>query len=771
MKHKEIFKIYNVKDIKRNKFPIFCISISLFLAMLVSLVIPLIQIGKEQFINDLKVQLNTADLMVTANYTSVDFNNKIDSLEKEEGIHLSQIDISPSYLKKENNQIIVYFLTGYDNLKNDDVIVSKNFADKNNIKIGDNIKLSSLETTITVTAIEQVPVEVTLDAEVAGYVKLGDQSSLVSGGGNSILFLSGKDGNLLKDELSEIEEGYKYYTYQERQDQLYGTIDKEMGALSLISSVGFISSISVLVSGIMMLVIKAKKDIANLMLISIKRKDIIKAMKAEVNLVIFIPLVLATIVSIPLSMILLKFQGLTMLISSDAILKVVTIIIFDLILFGIYRNLALMIIKKFDPIFIEKGESGIRKIKFYEKIYYLAPFPISMFIYSAILQSGASVSINIFLSISIIILFFVLWGFVSVLSSFPFWKRCKLTMYTFQSLRSNKIVFVIGALNLTMLICFIFIGFNLSSTLKTSIDKNLATNIPYNYMVRSLNEKQLEESLNSSSNLTGYIKMDYLETKIEDDNIKDKSILLMNRKSVKGNLELQILNGDDLNKDDDMKVLVSEKYANAYNIEIGAKLDVYENGKTNKYTVKGIYDSGGINVNWLIKESENSYGKAIYLVKYNNNENPSNLSDCYISNVALIGEYSLSQANSFLESFKLLSFIFILSAIIFNINVVYMGQQLLRKDFAILEAIGIGNVIIKKQMLIKALTTVILSLIASTILYTLIMNMMIQMIAKGNATLDIFTFVITCVISIIVVCLGYLISLNTMKNCIDEIRE
>ena len=84
-----------------------------------------------------------------------------------------------------------------------------------------------------------------------------------------LVFIYGKAGELLKKELQFIESGYKYKTIEDRRNDLLSDLDKQIMALNLISTVGYLLAIAVLISGITMLIVRSKKDIATLMLIPI----------------------------------------------------------------------------------------------------------------------------------------------------------------------------------------------------------------------------------------------------------------------------------------------------------------------------------------------------------------------------------------------------------------------------------------------------------------------------------------------------------------------
>lgn len=770
MKHKELFKIYNKQDMKRNKFPLICIAVSLFLAMLVSLIIPQLQVGKQQYMAKISANMSKADLMVDVNFPSAAFDKKIEEY-KAEGIKVEQITVSPNYVRYKGNQLMVYLFSGYSNLKKNEVIVSKSFADLHQLKVNDKIQLANMDKNnkVRISDIEQLPTEVTVNAEVAGYIKSNNLKPMLPSG-ESLLFLSGKNGETLKKELNKVENGYKYYTYQERQEQLYQNIDKEMGVLSLISSVGFIMAIAVLVSGIIMMIIKSKKDLAYLMLISIPKKDIIKAMKREVNFIIFIPLIASIILSVPVALIISRYEGAVIHLTGAFLLNTLKFIIFDVVLFLFYRNLALRYIKKLDPILIEKGEGGLKKLRVGEMICYLLPFPLTMAVYAALLQSGTSLSAFLYLAMAMIVTFVVLWIVVSFISILPLWKRWKASLYAFHSLRRNKLVFVVGTLNLAMLSCFILIGFNLGNTLNKSIDKGFAKNVPYHYMIKTSDTKDLEKTLHHSAGVDGYTKLHYLDTKVENDGIKDKSIRI-NEFPPNGTLNFRVVKGEDVYEGDKSQVLISEKYANAYHLDVGSQLKVLENQGIRDYTIKGIYDSGGVNVNWVLKESNGQYRDVMYLVDTKDGKALKGLKDCYIASVDSVGKHALSQADAFLKSFRILSILFILSAVIFNVNLVYMGQQLLRKDFAIMEALGIEGELVRQQMWLKSVVTVGASLLVSGLLYEGILNLMMQMVSEGSASPGGGVFGIVAGIAVLVVAVGVVVAKSTLRDCLEEIRE
>lgn len=771
MRYKELFKVYNWPDFKKNKGSMILISVAIFLAMLVSLVLPQIQYGKQEYINSLAKMMNDADLMIEQNYSSVDFDHKLQEYEKD-GMSITRVSASPIYIESGGNKIMIYLMSGYDNLGYDEAIISKGLSDKNMIQIGDSVSVSGLtnKDKIKITGIEPFPTDVYKDAEVAGYIKVRNlESTFISD--TQMIFVSGLNGEQIKSELKDIEEGYKYYTFEDRQEQLYQYIDQQIGALSLISSVGYILSIAILISGIIMMIIKNKRDLASLMLIPVPMKDIKKSLKLEVNIIIFVPLLLAVATCIPLAMYFLSMEGITAKINMEYIANVGKFIAFDVIIFILYRNFSLRFIDNINPVFVEKGENGLAKPGIIKTTVLIISIPITLVVYSIMLQSEISVSANIILILAIVLFFALLYILISLITRLPLWKHWNSSLYAFSDMRSNKLFITLAVLNLTMLSVFILAGFNLGETLKNSVELNYKENVPYNYMLRSTSDDALENELSASKNVKGFLKLNYLDARVNNEEIRDKKIRMNEVASKDTGVDFKILKGKGVFEGDLSEIVISDSYAKAYDLKPGDTLSITESGVPFEYVIKGIYDAGGVNVTWILKASEDKYKNAIFLADFANDEALSEIKNCYIADINSAGSYLLIQMENFLKSFRYMSIIFILASFVFNINISYMSLKMSRKNYAIMKAISVNKKIMIRQIVIKGVFTVAFSVLVSTFLYVVLMGIVIGMTSKGGITFESGTFLYVVLLLTISVSIGNLSLRGITDNYLEEIRE
>lgn len=771
MKSKEIFKLYNLKDLKRNKFSMIFISLSILIAITVSLIIPQIKMDKQKYINNITEKSSSADLMVVQSFASNKFSEEMKEYEND-GLTINYITSTPVYLNSGENKIMIYLLSGYEDMLDNEVIISKNLAENNNININDEIQLTGLqnEDKLAVSEIESQPFDVSDDAQITGYIKVKNVKAEFNSD-NGLVFIFGQDGELLKERLKKVEDGFSYYTIQDRQESLFSELDNQIAALNLISAVGLLLSIAVLVSGIIMLIVKNRKEIANLMLIPLKMKDIKRAMKWEIDIVIFVPLFLAVLISVPLAKLFLSIEGIENSITYDSIINIIKFAVFNFIIFIFYRNIALNYMTDLDPIEIVKGGNGLPSNNIKRIFLIIISLPIALLVYAILLGSETSILSNLLLFVVLVIIFIGISFLIELLVRIPIWKHWKGALYAFNNIKKNKLIFVLNILNLTMLLWFILIGFNLGDTLKNSADINYAKEVPYNYMIRTEDSNKLVDTLKTSAYVETFSKMNYMDGKVNNDGILNKMIRINEVESESYNLKFNILQGDDIFAGNLSGVLISEDYANAYNLEIGDILDVTTELGNEEYLIKGIYHSGGINNTWILKASENKFENDIYLVDAKSNNIIEEVQDCYVADINTVGTYLLSQIDSFLVSFKYITLLFVLASVIFNINMMHLSKLIDRKDHAVINVIGIGNKIISIQTFIKGVVSSIISLIMSVIIYRIVTSVIITSIVNGKVSIDNGIFGLIILFTILLTLVGNMLSGKNRFDYLEEIRE
>lgn len=717
MKANEIFKLYNLKNMKSNTILLLLLSVSIMITMTISLVIPQLEAAKQKEIDHAMSKCSDSSLMITQSYPSEKFYTKLFELQKK-GLKIDQINYAPIYMNINNNKNMLYLFSGYEYIKKDTAVISKNLADDFNIKVGDKIKLDSinLNEKVTVSAIENLPVDITDTAQITGYIKTNNIIPTYNSDMN-IYLLDCKDPIQMKDSLKKIEPGFSYKTYDERYRDLFQHLDIQIAALNLISIVGYLLAIAVCLTGLMMIVVKSKTDIVNMILMGIDRKTIIKAFKKEINITILIPLILSILFSIPITNLILKSERLVYKIGEQELILLVLFSLFSLMVFMLYRNLSLSSIKSLDCIEVQKKNSIFNK-KTKKKIKLGVVFiPFIMIAYTMLLLSGTSVMLCLMMLVFIILLTITLYFLFFILAKLPIRKFNRIALYVMNNIYSNKIFYIMSILNLTLLLLFSMIGFHLSAILQESADLNLKTKLPYNLMMKSDTLDHVVQVLKKSKDVTSFTIMNYDDVVNTDERIRDKKIRLNEIKRNEYHAKFQVIDGKNLFEGDKNGVLIARDYANAYKYSIGDKIYVNSAGKEEVYKIKGIYESGGINSNWILKESENHFTKSIILVNSKNKSVLNELKDTFVADADSIGHYIQYQMEYFLNSFKLICLIFALGSLVFNINLMYLLKDLDKKDDSIIRAVGLGKDLLVFKEIIKVIFIAIISVIISLMIF------------------------------------------------------
>lgn len=322
-----------------------------------------------------------------------------------------------------------------------------------------------------------------------------------------------------------------------------------------------------------------------------------------------------------------------------------------------------------------------------------------------------------------------------------------------------------------MMLWFILIGFGLANTLKESVDVGYEQSLPYNYLMKTSDEEALNKVLVNSSDIKTFTIMHYMDAKIENDKVSNKQVRINEIDQKNYTSKFKITEGQDVFEGNPREILISKAYADAYKINIGNTLEITNEKKTENYRVKGTYDSAGINNNWILKASENQYSDTIYLVRAIDDGFLNEVKDSYIANMNVVGDYLLSKMDSFLTSFKYICFLFIMAAVIFNVNLLSLMNDLNRKEYAIIRSLGIGKKILVKQYVIKAIISIICSLTMSLVLFSVVISVAVSAMSNGNVVIDGSMYVFIILISVFFVLIGNIFLNSRENNDLEVIRE
>ena len=306
--------------------------------------------------------------------------------------------------------------------------------------------------------------------------------------------------------------------------------------------------------------------------------------------------------------------------------------------------------------------------------------------------------------------------------------------------------------------------------LKTSIDKNFKTRVPYNYIImETANNDQLVDTLSSSKNVNGYLAMHYIQGEVTNENIKNKNISINEIDSKHTKLRFSLIKGKQIYEGNKDQILVSENYATMNHLKIQDTLSVKNKYGIKEYKIKGIYDSAGINDNWILKESQQQFTNVFYLVNFKNPSRLQEIKNSHIVDINTIGQYVLFQMHDFFRSFQYMSFLFIFSAVLFNITMMYLEQQLSARDFMIMHILGLKSRLLFPSMLVKSVVTVIIALFTAWLLYICTISTLVQMVINGKAVFTFHIWLPITVLSIVVCIIGHIILRFSWKGQMDDL--
>lgn len=763
----EIFRMYNCKMLKKDRAVIIFTMISLLVTISVSIIIPQISLEHSKYLNSNIKDLNGGDLKVVAKYPSEKFDRKLEGYKKN-GLKVKKFNVTTAFFKLGNNKVIGKLIVGDSALSKNEMILDENLAKSLKISVGDKIKIDGNgNKQYNVKLIEPMAKGVDDESGTIGYAKINKLDSLsnINASNENIILISGENGEKLKKELKHIESGYEYTSIADKEKSINESLDVEMITLNILNTMGYILSILAVLSSTIMIILKRKKDFAILRMLAIDIKAIKRAMKFELSLIIIIPLIVACITNLAVTKFLLKVTGFTMSnINADNILIIIKGLIFNGVLFLIFLSIAMLILSIIKPLsIIREDDKEIKRVKKKIGIVTAILMPIVFFAYAVFMGRTAALTSSIAILVFIIIFLCITSLIIKTLSLLPF--RNVTLMYSFNGIKKNFGSFVLILINITLTLWFVLIGYNLQHVLKSSINNSMQDKLPYNYMVKADKSSDAEKTLkNNKFKIDGYDKIGYVDAKVINKGIKLKDIRINEINKNSYEVKFKVLEGKGLFNGDSDGILISNEYKNENHLKLGDIVKVETTNGEFDFNIKGIYECGGVNKNWVLKQSNGLFKENLFLVKTNNNSILKNLKNSYIANMNIVGDALVARLNQFLNVFKWLCFLCIFSSLLFNINIVYINHQTEEKDGTIVRAIGIGKGFLLKYQYVKGAIVIIISTIMAYGIYYLMLKLALVAMYKVKVQLSIATFSLTLVFSIIAICIVFSFPIRKIKK-------
>lgn len=715
----KLFKLYNLKKITVGKFSTFLTMFIIFITSALSVAVPTISQNISNYnTKNLRIT-NGGDLSVQSMYPSKTFDNELSKIRKEGFSITYKDDISGTLKNTKNIQLYSHIIIGEKNLKDNEIILSSSTAKNLSLKVHDKVFVKTRVSSkwYTVKAIEGIPKGITNDEILTGYAKIS--GSVLN---KSLVYITkNTDGEALKARLKRIEPGYTYSSIKD-QARSIKTSNTQTLSFGILTAICYILSSAVIITTSIVTIIKRKKDIAIMKLLSIKNKTLKIAFRLELSIIVIIPTVLGSVFSILVSYLILKFNYIPNSLSFNSnLLLILKGIILNVIIFGIFLNLPLSIISKIKGLWILKESlEGITLIKKRLFISSILLIPAVMILYS-IYSEG---TINLITSIAVLFILLIFLAFISlivkILSKLPL--RQKILMYSLNNINKNIFTFSLTAVSLSLTIVIILTAFSMNKSIENNISKSFSNTLPYNYFIVSQNSN-LNKILTKQNGVYGYIKEYNSNAKILNSNVKSKGVQVNEVKKNDYKISLKIVDGSNLFTGKD-GCLITSKYQNKNKLKIGDTLHLLINNKIVDAKIKGIYDNSIINSTSIVLPYK-GYGKSFsYYVKSDEGSTKwmKKLSNIPIIHIGDLASGFSDYINDILKNFKFLSILVIAASIIFNINLINITFLEERKEETIIRALGLGKDFISKVYFIKYALLTFISTIIAFFFYKLILK-------------------------------------------------
>ncbi|AVQ38020.1 ABC transporter permease [Clostridium botulinum] len=767
MKWFDVFKLYNLKKLKSEKVILTFTALSIFVTTLISLLVPQIMKNTKEIMDNSIRQLNGGTLRVQVQYPSKKFNDEIASLKKE-GYKVMVQELTNGYYKNSNGKkTIGKLISGKFNIGKDEIILYKSIANNIKAKVGDKIEIEYPEIgskSYVVKKIENMPYGVDNDSKILGYGKiLSDKNIEIRNQG--LVVINGGDGEKLKERLKNIENGYVYSSLEDKNKSVQSDVDKEIMAYTVITEMAYILSIITIITTTVMILLRRKKDFAILKMLSIKSKILKKSMVLELSLTIIVPVILAALCSFKLSTVILAFNKTNELISASE--KVVIIfkgVVFNCVLFFLFLNIALMMLKNIEPLsIVRQEETKLKKIRKKILISSVILVPILLFAYSLYLGRLAAFAGGCFILLFIGIFLLITLCILRLITLIPF--KNNVFLYGFKSIQKNFMSFTMILLNITITIVFLLIGFTLDNTIKYSMNKTMKNSLPYDYILLQKSGRDLEKNLKNNDYVNKYSKFYNISGKVTNSNIKSKAIRIAEVKKEDYKAQYKIIEGKDIFQGSKDQIIISDKYKKINNLKLGDFINVESLAGNFKYKIKGIYDGGEFNSQTILKEYSGIGEESIsYIIKSNSDKWMDGIKDSYVVSVDSLSDSISSMLNKSLDIFKYLCFLCIFSSVLFNMNMVYMNYIENKKDETIIIALGIGKGFCMKYELFKLLLLIVTSTIMSFGIYVLVLKTALGLFLNSDIYISFLYLLASMVISTVLSIITFNLPIRNLKK-------
>jgi len=324
--------------------------------------VPIISANIKKYNEDNVRSLNGGDLFITAFYDSKSFNDELDILKKEDYKITIKKRTMALFQKDSGRKIYSSIIFGEENLLENEIIIDSSLSKNLSVNVGDKINVVDSEKgkiEYKVKDIEGIPRAVDNDSVILGYGKVGGNLDK----GNMFFIDGNTDGEALKERLKKAEDSFYYVSLKDKKTELKNQTDTQMATLSLLTTMGYILSSVVVITTCIMLIVRRKRDISIMKIISIGNKNIKKALKFEMTIIILVPIIISAILSMIIPAFVLKLSYIECEIGlKSTLLIVIKGIGLNAVFFMLFSSIPLKILNDIKGISLIREDDGASKI-------------------------------------------------------------------------------------------------------------------------------------------------------------------------------------------------------------------------------------------------------------------------------------------------------------------------------------------------------------------------------------------------------------------------
>lgn len=754
---------------KKNKLTSFFVMISIFFSVTIALSIPQVVLGLRDYWDEEAVLKNGADLKVECSAVTEEFESVLSNIKEE--YEVKECTVFNAVIVKEKQQIYCDLVQGEYNLKEGEMILSGNLAKSLSVSIGDELKI--LDTTYVVKEIEETARGVGKQGEDMGYAKVIKYDQDEKFAYSKLYLISGSNILNAKEELVKVKGDCTFTLIEDIKSESEVLINTNVMSLNMINTMSVIMTIISLISSIFLILSRCEWDIAVMKIEGIGGKVIKRAFLKQFRYYVIISVLLGSMGSVVAVFVILQSSGVSYRPGVQEFIKLLVGIVLLMLTYMAYTKQACKRIENISPLTVLRNEPVKARNGY---IFRCAVMLTILFFVVYSMYVGITNVFAISLLILIVIgIFYLLFLFViRILTCIP--TRKLIRKYLFSHMWEKRHAVTLTVMSLSFTILFFLIGFTLSETIADSYSRSLKDKINYNYMMNTTQEENIIKVLRQTEDTGWYTKLGVRHVSLYGNDEKVLQAMLVAVEEEHYGVKYLIKEGVDVVDIQSDGVMLSTTFAEKYGYKLNDKIALNVLGDSVDFKIQGLYESGGMNNEHIIvnRRFVEFNGEAdMYLVNTSNVSLVEGMENVYVVNLDSVGSALKKTMDKSLGIFKSLCILCVFSAMIFNINIMYMKSSEEHRNLVLMRALGIGKERLTKNVCIECLVMLILTIAMSIGVYSILINFAMKLMFSVGVNIKMQNIFISLFIALVFIFGIFTVPLTNVKKSklFDTLRE